>query len=757
MESNIKTLRLWISILLLFLMVFSGCNSRKDEIIEIYVSTQGADNATGSVSDPLASIPKAVELVRELRKKGNSNPATIYLREGRHQLNETLVLGVDDGAPAATQSKPFEKYGAGEINGPAHLTFAAYPGERPVISSGIPITGWELLDSSTVELPAKSVGRVWVADMPRGLDRFYTLYDKEGRLNRARDAGFSPTKPGDKKTLHFPKGSLKKWDNITDVEIQIRPSQAWVVNMLPLESVDEERGMAKTSVSATYAMSKLPPYLLEIMGENVASVWVENVLEELDEPGEWVVNTKTRKIYLWPLHPAPDGAPRDILAPSTTELIRVEGKIDYDGSTDIPVRGISFSGLTFSHADRWAWVDDNDRVGWGMQHDWDMFDRPTALLRFRGAEECLVSDCRFVVSGGSGVRMDLYAQRNRVVDSEFAHLGEAGILLSGYGPGTKDVNHHNDIRNNHVHHFSEITWHSPGIWAWQSGHNHIVNNFVHHAGYSGILSTGRVRPDSRPNSEGGRTVRQAEIPQSVKENTNYTHEGWKRREPYLHARHNLIEYNEVTHLVQKLADGNGIYISGAGTGSIVRYNYLHDNAEDHLPAPIRCDGDQHETTIYGNVLYKNSAFASAIASHGINHIINNFIVEPLAVPRKGYLSFIQYPVKGARVYHNIIISNPDGGMAHGEIAKNIPGAYRPNIEETEMDSNLYYHPTDPTWMDGHLKRMQAVGKEKASLFADPMFKDPAADDFGFKEGSPAIGLGIEPLDVSKMGLLNKRQ
>ena len=83
--------------------------------------------------------------------------------------------------------------------------------------------------------------------MPEGLDKFYTLYDDQGRLNRARDAGFALTKSGDRRTLHFPEGSLRNWDNISDVEIQIRPSVAWVVNMLPLESVDETTGIARTS------------------------------------------------------------------------------------------------------------------------------------------------------------------------------------------------------------------------------------------------------------------------------------------------------------------------------------------------------------------------------------------------------------------------------------------------------------------------------------------------------------------------------
>jgi len=72
-----------------------------------------------------------------------------------------------------------------------------------------------------------------------------------------------------------------------------------------------------------------------------------------------------------------------------------------------------------------------------------------------------------------------------------------------------------------------------------------------------------------------------------------------------------------------------------------------------------------------------------------------------------------------------------------------------------MDSNLYYHPSDPGWMDEHLKRMQAIGKEKASLVGDPLFVDPEGGDFSFRPGSPALKLGIEPLDVSKMGRLNK--
>ena len=55
-----------------------------------------------------------------------------------------------------------------------------------------------------------------------------------------------------------------------------------------------------------------------------------------------------KKLYLWPRGSIPEG----ILAPALRELIRVEGKIDVNVPTDVPVRGLVFKGLTLAHADR---------------------------------------------------------------------------------------------------------------------------------------------------------------------------------------------------------------------------------------------------------------------------------------------------------------------------------------------------------------------------------------------------------------------
>ena len=69
------------------------------------------------------------------------------------------------------------------------------------------------------------------------------------------------------------------------------------------------------------------------------------------------------------------------------------------------------------------------------------------MLRFRGAQDCEVTECRFTNSGGSAIRLDLHAQNININNNMIDFVGHMGILLCGYGPGTKDVNKNNSITN----------------------------------------------------------------------------------------------------------------------------------------------------------------------------------------------------------------------------------------------------------------------------------------------------------------------
>src|SRR5262245_28757359 len=66
---------------------------------------------------------------------------------------------------------------------------------RPIISSGVKVEGWKEPDTMLTDLPVPARGKVWVADVPESLGRFYTLYDNQGHLPRAQGNGFIPDDP----------------------------------------------------------------------------------------------------------------------------------------------------------------------------------------------------------------------------------------------------------------------------------------------------------------------------------------------------------------------------------------------------------------------------------------------------------------------------------------------------------------------------------------------------------------------------------
>jgi len=381
---------------------------------DFFVAPGGNDAWSGKLAQPnadrsdgpLATLQGARDAVRRLIA-GEKRSVKVLLRQGTYRLTETVVFSLEDSA------------GEGHT-----ITYAAYPGEKPVLSSAAPITGWRRPDKSPAQLPEAARGKVWVADAS-ALDKFHTLYDGDRELPRARGKGFSPTNSTprgtqDYQTVQFPPGAVKRYANLKDVELVIVPCHFWIMNVLPIESIDEATCTLKTAVPATY-----PPGKNGMTDRDNA--WIENALEVLDEPGEWVLDTSQGLVYLWPDGDRPgDG----VVAPTLTELVRVEGRIDYEGPVDTPVKGLVFQGLTFTQGDRFGW---HGRTGWGLQHDWECFDKPTALVRLRGAEGCAIEDCEFANSGHTAVRLDLHCQENRIAGNHIHHVG--GSTTSGSTTG----------------------------------------------------------------------------------------------------------------------------------------------------------------------------------------------------------------------------------------------------------------------------------------------------------------------------------
>ena len=196
---------------------------------DFHVAPDGEDRHPGTKAKPFATLTRARDAVRELKQSGPSRDVLVLLRGGTYRIRETVRFAVQDGAPEGHT-----------------ITYAAWPGETPVLTPGVPVTGWRRLDEPPEDLPAKAHGHVWSAPVPDGLERFRTLYDGSGRLARARSKGFRPTdkarswRAEDQHVLRFPKGALRAWPNLSDVEVVLVTAAPWTMNILSLESVNEE-------------------------------------------------------------------------------------------------------------------------------------------------------------------------------------------------------------------------------------------------------------------------------------------------------------------------------------------------------------------------------------------------------------------------------------------------------------------------------------------------------------------------------------
>lgn len=702
---------------------------------DVHVSPSGDDRNPGTFTRPLATLAAARDAVRKLTET-RPGDVLVQLRGGVYRQDRTVVFTRADSPPSG-----------------ARVTYAAMPGERPVLSAGLPVDGWEKPESLPDHLPDAARGKIWTARVPTATQGEHppAVFVGDRPLPRARSEAIrmlprpedDPLPPH--RAMYLPEGAIGDWPDLDRAEAVMIPRNPWTMSILPVASYDNATGVLTTALPCTYPLGGG-------WHGDAGTVWIENTLAVLDRPGEWVFDPDEGILYVWPPEDKP---PRDVVISRLTEIIRIEGNIDYDGPVDQPVNGLTFRGLTFCHGGRRRW---HGLTGWGIQHDWEAFDRPTAMVRFRGAEHCSVERCRFAAADCTALRLDLHCRDILVTGNLMEHLGGCGVVLCGYGPGTKDANNRNAIENNHIHHIGRTLWHSPAVFVWQSGHNRIARNHIHDTPYTAVVVSGRINWDPDGVRECSRTVRWDELRSVVPQDYRgpRAREGrsdWLIREPLLHGRGNVVEGNDIHHVMQVMGDGNCIYISGTGRDNMVRHNRAHDCPSPNMCAAIRCDDDQHDVTLQGNLIHGIGGTAAGIAIKGVNHLINNIIACPLSdATQRGLISLELGPIDGSIIRRNVLFATSTG---HRLVFQSLIGCYKdapePLLRCCDADGNLYWNTADPDAGERHLRAEREHGVEINSRAADPCFRDPDAGDFGFDADSPAPQMGIEPVDLSLIG------
>jgi len=118
----------WIIILLLVSgasHAFGEAAAIDKRAMDYYVATTGDDNHSGTRDAPFATLTRARDAIRQLKKDGRFDaPVTVTVRGGTYFLEEPIVLGSED---SGTPDKP--------------VTYQAAIGETVILSGGVPIEG----------------------------------------------------------------------------------------------------------------------------------------------------------------------------------------------------------------------------------------------------------------------------------------------------------------------------------------------------------------------------------------------------------------------------------------------------------------------------------------------------------------------------------------------------------------------------------------------------------------------------------------
>jgi len=741
-----------------FLLLFlSSCLQAND----IYVSTKGDDNSSGSsAAKAVKSIQKAIALAEQARKS-TKEQINIHVSEGEYYIDKSIHIT-------------------------NKLSDIAIVGKGNVLFSGAKVADqWEKVNNPRFSHVPK--GSLWRTPLPKTSDGFRlvkVIYDAEGnKLPRAIGKGFVPDKcPSmaalkdaekdlyyrffhQKTKLFFKSGDVLAYDDVENAELRITPKQQWLMNILPIKEIDVDKGELITEIPATYTMLRVfaSGSKKEVDGKVLKGVfesaWIENVAAVLDQPNEWVADAKEGYLYLYA-----KTKPSGIRIPTTVELFKLEGQLDEKQRKFTPVKNVTFTGISFQFTDRKT----KDKNSIALQHDWEEQDASTAVIRLRCAERVKITNCEFKNIGGTGVRMDTYAQYNEVSHCHFHKVGNTCVLLDGYGPGTLDVNKHNTVHNNKMHHFGDLVWHGCAVHIFQSGENKITNNHVFDGPYNGIVLSG-VRGRWLPEFRGG-TIHfskhesnnklypklideRVETIGTVRWDEINSPKNWVEYLPFLHTRNNLVQDNEIHDVVTKLGDGNGIYASAVGGGNLYKRNLIY-NVRSIQPARSDDDamGDTYEQNIFVNTTGGRYA---ALRIKQLNSVVNNLFIYNLGPGMSLGAWSMATPsvVQKAEIKHNMFFYI---GEEQRQIAFNIKDRIIEHNKAlfNELDysakDNYFFSYKKP---DKNPAPVLQVNKnwETTVNVKDPKFNDFDHWDLGLQKDSPLLNSGWESIDYAKIG------
>ena len=687
-----------------------------NDAIEFYVSTRGSDENPGTKEKPFATLLQARNAIRELRSQNaaESRSATVYLRGGTYHLQETLLFEPDD---SGTKESP--------------VVYRACQNEEVVISGGVRLKlRWTLRQ-----------GGIYTADVSGADGDFDQLFVDGRRMHMARYPNWHPQGyvfgGVDTETNLLKRAA--DWNNPQTGFLHAIHGNHWgsmhyqikgVKQGAPSKSIFELEGGWQQNRAATYRKDEL---------------FVENILEEFDAPGEWFLDRENRLLYCYPPQGTDLNAAK-VVAAGLTELFL------FKGTPEKPVQHVILEGFTFRHTKR-IFLDQYEGL---LRGDWSI--TRSGAIRLKGSENCAIRDCFFDQCGGNGVFFDGYNRSSEVTGARFHKLGESGVCFVGsygavrsgaigYGnnwpedqidlePGPKTPDYSKDCRVHDclIFNIGRVGKQTAGVFISMCESINVSHSTIYHVPRSGITIN--------DGCWGGHTIEHNDVFDTVIETGDHgPFNSWGRDRYWTTAHHGRKPHR------------------------------ANPDPTDQAKAHKRAKLDNFKTTI----IRHNRWWHGEGKSWGIDlddgssnyHLLENLTLGCAVKLREGFFRtvknniFIGHPI--ARhvcfddsqdiIRHNIVVTE-DGTVFAGI-------ADKPS-EVKQWDNNCYWSTGgkrvsfSSRSANGNLDLAgwrAKYGLDVHSIEADPQFVDPASLDFTVKQTSPAAKLGFRNFRMDDFGVL----
>lgn len=648
---------------------------------DFYVAVNGNDNWSGrfpaatkdGTDGPFATIKRAQSAVRQMKQSAPGRPITILIRGGTYFLDEPIIFAPDD---SGTKDAP--------------ITYTAYPGEKPVLSGGVRLTGWKKNAAGrwTLQIPQVASGEWNFQQLfVNGNRRYRPRMPKDGYYYIDGEVSSPKTIPwGGADRFRFKAGDIKAgWSNLSDIDMLC--FHYWTMSRMPISSVDEQKNH------------------VILAGQVAADAWwcslakdgryiAENVKEALSNPGEWYLERKSGLLTYIPMR-GEDIRRTEVIAPRLEQLLLLKG--DPDGRKW--VENINFRGLGFMHTN-WTTPPQGSSI---VQSEVTL----NAAISALGARYCTFESCAVSHTGAYGIDLGKASKFNRISDCELIDLGAGGVKIGEVGPTGESelLTSHNTVRNTLVAHAGRLHPAGVGIWIGSSPYNIVSHNDICDLYYTGISA------------------------------------GWKWDYETTFGHHNIIEDNHIWNIGQSvMSDMGGFYHLGVAPGTVFRHNLLQDITHSNYGGwGIYLDASTTGVLVEDNIVC-NAESGGFHQNFGKENIIRNNI---FAMSNEAQIMRSVVEPHLSFAFENNIVYWKHGFLLGGDWSGS----------NYKMNRNIYWNtsgmPID--FFGTSLDKWHQSGQDIDSIIADPMFVDPNKGNFGLRPGSPAIKMGFKPINLSAFG------